>query len=68
MDNGLSSSYLLLKSTEKGVVSFVYGVVEVELTAGNETWNWLFIVDISACVIVDGLINPTMLAWMMIDC
>ena len=26
------------------------------------------IVDISACVIVDGLINPTVLAWLMIGC
>ena len=26
------------------------------------------IVDISACVIVDGLINPMVLAWMMIGC
>ena len=33
--------------------------------AGNETWKWSFIVDISACVIVDGLINPTALAWMI---
>ena len=36
--------------------------------AGNETWKWLFIVDISACVVVDGLINPTALAWLMIGC
>ena len=28
------------------------------------TWKWSFIVDISACVIVDGLINPTALAWL----
>ena len=26
------------------------------------------IVGISVCVIVDGLINPTVLAWLMIDC
>ena len=26
------------------------------------------IVDISVCVIVDGLINATVLAWLMIDC
>ena len=26
------------------------------------------IVDISACVVVDGLIKPTVLAWLMIDC
>ena len=45
-----------------------YGVVELELTARNETWKWSFIVDISACVIVDGLINPTVLAWLMIGC
>ena len=73
MDYGLGSSYLLLKSTkkdtfprdwrvEKGWFLVLYGVVELELTAGNETWKWSFIVDISACVIVDGLINPTELA------
>ena len=45
----------------------LYGVVELELTGGNETWKWSFIVDISAYVIVDGLINPTVLAWLMID-
>ena len=39
----------------------LYGVVELDLTAGNETWKWLFIVDISAYVIVDSLINPTLL-------
>ena len=46
----------------------LYGVVELELTAGNETWKWLFIVDISACAIVDGLISPTVLDWRMIGC
>ena len=39
--------------------------MELELTTGNETWKWSFIVDISACVIVDGLINPTVLAWLI---
>ena len=72
MDYGLGSSYLLLKSTEKetflrdwrvekGVVSCVVWGSGIRA----HYWKWSFIIDISACVIVDGLINPIVLAWMI---
>ena len=84
MDNGLSSSYLLLKSTEKetflrdcqlregsGILCDRGSGIRahyLEMKPGNETWKWSFIVDLSACFIVDGLINLIVLAWLMIGC
>ena len=56
-----------LKSTEKEAF-----LRDCQLKEGSgllcDMGSGLFIVDISACVIADGLTNPTVLVWLMIGC